>query len=289
MRSTPYYSVRTGQHPSGGRFDLPMLRDLFFSFHREFEVRGYFQQAFGYYCRDADYVYGAVGRSPEHYVFRVLKKNNLWPINGHSIGRLAEADIFDLIEFLYDHASKGMEGYEHTYDDCGWHYRTFDRDAGRVDFRTAINDILRDYDVGYELTLAGEIVSLPPAGFAELEAAMLPETTDATVAERVNEARHKFRRRGASAAERRDALRDLADVLEHLRPRAKQVLTKKDERDLFELANRFGIRHLNARQQTDYDPAIWQSWIFYHYLATIHACTRLIEREGRTDGAHHPG
>jgi hypothetical protein len=78
--------------------------------------------------------------------------------------------------------------------------------------------------------------------------------------------------------ERRDAVRDLADVLEFLRPQAKAVLASKDEADLFNLANNFGIRHHNAGQKTDYDPAIWLSWAFYYYLATIHAVTRLIEK-----------
>ena len=78
--------------------------------------------------------------------------------------------------------------------------------------------------------------------------------------------------------ERRDAVRDLADVLEYLRPQVKAVLQKKDESALFEIANNFSIRHHNAQQQGDYDKAIWYSWMFYFYLATIHAAVRLIER-----------
>ncbi|MGY2486212.1 hypothetical protein [Cupriavidus sp. CP313] len=79
-------------------------------------------------------------------------------------------------------------------------------------------------------------------------------------------------------SERRDAVRDLADVLEFLRGEAKAVLLSKDEADLFNLANNFGIRHHNKEQKTDYDASIWLSWAFYYYLATIHACVRLIER-----------
>jgi hypothetical protein len=78
-------------------------------------------------------------------------------------------------------------------------------------------------------------------------------------------------------ADRRDAIRDLADVLEFLRPQVKQVLTSKDERDLFNIANNFGIRHHNEKQKTEYNKPIWYSWMFYYYLATIHASLRLIE------------
>jgi hypothetical protein len=50
-------------------------------------------------------------------------------------------------------------------------------------------------------------------------------------------------------------LENLLDVLEFLRPAIKQHLNKKDENDIFNIAN-FGIRHHNKDQQTEYDKAI---------------------------------
>jgi hypothetical protein len=88
--------------------------------------------------------------------------------------------------------------------------------------------------------------------------------------------------------ERRDAIRDLADVLEYLRPQLKAVLNKKDEAAIFEIANNFGIRHHNQSQRTDYDKPIWYSWIFYFYLATIHAAVRLIDRKDEPPGLGSP-
>ncbi|HEX3471677.1 MAG TPA: hypothetical protein VHT28_10880, partial [Silvibacterium sp.] len=58
----------------------------------------------------------------------------------------------------------------------------------------------------------------------------------------------------------------------------KSVLNSKDETDLFQFANNFGIRHHRKDQKTDYDTSIWLSWMFYYSLATIHACLRLIEK-----------
>lgn len=72
-------------------------------------------------------------------------------------------------------------------------------------------------------------------------------------------------------------------MLEFLRPKLEQVLTSKDESDLFNTANNFGIRHHNERQKTDYDKSIWYSWMFYYYLATIHAALRLIEKQEEND------
>jgi hypothetical protein len=99
---------------------------------------------------------------------------------------------------------------------------------------------------------------------------------------RVQAAIAKFRRHRSSFEDRRDALRDLADVLEFLRPRLKSVLASQDETDLFNIANNFGIRHHNDKQKTDYDESIWLSWIFYYYLATIHAALRLLEKKTKT-------
>ncbi|MFM0513329.1 hypothetical protein [Paraburkholderia sp. RL17-373-BIF-A] len=184
--------------------------------------------------------------------------------------------MFDVIEFLYDHCSKGVEGYYHQFADCGWHYNTFDVRSGREVFRTEMNDILGDYGQGYELSQIGEILVLPDDEFAPMLSAELPHADAANVRERVAAAKLKYRRRALS--ERRDAVRDLADVLEFLRAETKAVLKSKDEADLFNLANNFGIRHHNKDQKTDYDQSIWLSWAFYYYLATIHACVRLLER-----------
>jgi hypothetical protein len=138
--------------------------------------------------------------------------------------------------------------------------------------------VLALYDKGYELSADGEILTLAEDGLSTLFEAPLPKVDPDNVAARVVAAQTKFRRYRSSMDERRDAIRDLADVLEYLRPRLKTVLTKKDEAALFDIANNFGIRHHNAEQRTDYDKPIWFSWIFYFYLATIHAAVRLIER-----------
>jgi hypothetical protein len=128
------------------------------------------------------------------------------------------------------------------------------------------------------LTARGELVAIGPKGLRYLENAPRPPGDPTNVQQRVDAAIEKFRRRGSTSSDRRDAIRDLADILEFLRPQAKAVLTQQDESDLFNIANNFGIRHHNQRQKTHYDEAIWQSWMVYFFLATIHATTRLIEK-----------
>jgi len=57
-----------------------------------------------------------------------------------------------------------------------------------------------------------------------------------------------------------------------------KYLGEKDESELFIIANNFGFRHHNETQKHDYDKVIWPSWMFYHYLATIHALLRIVEK-----------
>mgnify|MGYP003377441222 CR=1 FL=1 len=260
-----------------------MLLRLFKDLYMELEEKYYFQEACGYYCVDWGEVSGTLGRDIEAQMFRRLRKSNLWPIK-EKCTDYSEEDVFDVIEFLYDHTSKPLEGSYHSYDNCGWHYNTFDRDAGRREYLSDINELLQDYQDGYELSADGEILARVETGMERLLVASLPDRDSNNIEARVNAAVLKFRRYRSSVEDRRDAIRNLADVLEFLRPQLKSVLTRGDESDLFNIANNFSIRHHNTDQKTDYDKAIWYSWMFYYYLATIHAAVRLIEKAEQNKG-----
>ncbi|MDB9437426.1 hypothetical protein PN450_11610 [Dolichospermum lemmermannii CS-548] len=277
MGNRRYYSIRTGKNPDVSRYDLPILLRLFSNFYLEFLNKDYFQEDFGYYCVDHEDVPGKLGSDIEAQMFRAIRKPELWPIQ-EKCKSYSEDDLFDVIEFLYDHVSKPIDGYFHSYNDCGYHYHTFDKKTGQQEFRDGINQILCEYKEGYELSDNGEILESPEQGLENLFAASLPTHDPDNVERRVQAAILKFRRYRSSLDERRDAIRDLSDVLEFLRPQLKTVISKKDEGDLFVIANQFGIRHHNDQQKQDYDKAIWYSWIFYYYLATIHAGLRLIKK-----------
>lgn len=282
MRKRAYYSTRTGKNPDAIKFDLSMLLRLFRDTYNVLSSNDYFQQAFGYVCVDAGEVPGELGSDIEAQMFRKLRKPDLWPIED-TYTDYSEDDLFDVIEFLYDCVSKPIDGYYHNYLNCGWHYSEFDKAIGQQKFREEINELLRDYRDGYELSEDGEILALAEKGLDYLFEADLSSYDPENIRDRVNAAILKFRRYRSSMEDRRDAIRDLADVLEFLRPKLKQVLTSKDESDLFNIANNFGIRHHNVRQKTDYDKPIWYSWMFYYYLATIHAALRLIEKQEEND------
>jgi hypothetical protein len=277
-----YYSVRTGRNPMTAGFDLDTMRKLFREVFIYFEDEGYFQQALGYECVDAGYVAGALGQSVEGALLLALRKPNLAPIR-RLIALYEEDDLFDVIEFLFDHCAKPLDRHYHDFSNCGWHTNpttdTFDLPAGQAEYRAKLAPLLEAYGDGYELSATGEVLMLADPGLAPLLGAPLPAADKDNVRSRVEEAQAKFRRHRSTESERRDAIRDLADVLEFLRPQLDGVLTNKDDAALFTIANSFAIRHHNAKQQATYDKAIWYSWIFYFYLATIHAAVRLIEKK----------
>ncbi len=127
------------------------------------------------------------------------------------------------------------------------------------------------------LSQKGEIVLLVGEGLNELLEAPLPEYDPDKIEMRVKYAISKYRNRHSKIEERREAVRVLADVLEYIRPRLKKIISKKDENELFNIANNFAIRHHNEIQKLNYDPS-WLSWMFYLYLSTIHLYLRLFKR-----------
>lgn len=274
--SRPYYSERMGKNPSGGKIDLKTLKALYRSEYDRWDLDGYLQEHFGMFCVDEDFIAGKLGRDISSKILFLLNKDDLWPIRDQLDG-YSEDDLFSIIEFMFDHVSKPTAGQNHTYGHCGMHWTEFDAETGQAEYRASVNTLLARYANGYELSPTGEVMELGPPGTANLLQTEVP-IADRNVSGRVEAAIKKFRQRRSTMDDRRDAVRDLADVLEWLRPQIKTLLVKDDENALFNIANNFGIRHHKQGQMTNYDPAIWLSWMFYFYLSTIHAVVRMIEK-----------
>lgn len=272
-----YYSVRTGKISPDQQVNFEVLKKLFSVTYNKLNADGYFQKYFGIDCQDG-YIPGELGEEIEAMMFVNLRKDNLFPIY-QNLPNYTEDDFFDVIEFLHDHCSKGLNGYYHSWNNCGYHYEEFNDIEGQKHFRELLNPILREYKDGFEISESGEILILSDNGLTNLFEADIPTNDKENISNKINSAILKFRRHKSTLDDRREAIRELADVLEFLRPAIKEHLNKKDENDLFNIANNFGIRHHNKDQQTEYDKAIWYSWIFYYYLATLHAVLRMTNKK----------
>lgn len=266
-----YYSHRKGTNPNLNGLPLTDVVDLFIRVFDQMRDDGYFHEAFGYECVDAGHIDGKV-RDVELEMLLTIRKKGLWPL--HVMGpAYTEDDFFDVVEFLYQHVSKPIDGTYHNWNDCGMHWETFNKTQGQAEYREKVNSVLSHYSKPFELAAIGEVLHKPEAGFEQIFDADIP-STDSNISGRINAAVLRYRRHGSTIDDRRQAVRDLSDVLEYLRPKVKSLLTSADEKDLFNLANNFGIRHHNDQQKTTYDASLWLSWMFYFYLATIHVLLR---------------
>ncbi len=270
----PSYSLRKGLNPNAAGFPLARIKKIFAALYSELEADGYFQEYLGYWCVDAGDVPGKF-KSPDAHILVAIRKDNLWPIAKH-VENYTEDDLFDMVEYLFRAVSKPLDGAMHSYSNCGMHWSTFDKAEGEKFYRIRTNEMLGIYEKRFELSQEGEILRRVEQGFEPIMEAKVP-TRDVSVQSRVDAALLRYRRHGATLDDRRQAVRDLADVLEYLRPHVKEHM-KEDEPDLFNIANNFGVRHHNQKQKTGYDRALWLSWMFYVYLATIHLVARKIDQ-----------
>lgn len=240
------------------------------------------------FFRDKDYFKGKAGITstdlPDNIKHKAALSLNYqpFPITKWNEGNITEDHIFDTIEFLYDHVSKPGK-YVSMTSETGWNYydyEDYDDNMGQEEFRTQVNVFLYDYKNGYELSDKGMILAMGSGALMQIFDAEIVPYDEVNVDSKVREAILKWRNRRLDINERRQAIRELADVFEWLKKtkNLSKVLYRKDESAIFEIANNFYIRHHDPNQKRGYDETIWHSWIFHFYLATYHAVIRLLKK-----------
>jgi len=271
MSTRRYYSSRTKR-------DKVSLSELYYKFQHiylSFKKRDYLIEKAGIYSTILpDEIKHKAGFSLKFQPFPMTK----WRKDD-----LTEDNLFDVIEFIYDHVSKPGE-YGYLTSNTGYSYQDYidyDEVEGKREYREKINSVLADYRDGYELTEDGRIQAKGSHGLEQILDADIPEYDEENIDGKVREAVRKWRNRYLDMSEKKKAIVELADVFEWLRNSKKlsMALSKKDEAMLFDIANNFGIRHHNLKQKTDYDKDVWYAWIFHFYLATYHAAIRIIIRK----------
>lgn len=262
-----YYQFRHGAARPPVTF-AEVLRMIVAAFI-QWEKEGWFAYRLGRNCIDEQ------TDNDEILSMRMLESIGFdaWPLvrlqdsyrNNHRV-ILNEPQLFTLIEFLYDHSAKPIRYSHHDWGNCGIHVETADDDLGRTEYSRRINAMLSRYDDGYELRDNGEVWKSAPNGMDDLQ---VKETSDPKVDEKVSHAIATFRRYGSSEEQKRDAIRNLAGVLEYYRDTEGTELPSQEEARLFEIANKFGIRHHNPKQKTQYNSGVWLDWMFYTFLNAV--------------------
>lgn len=251
------YSERTGQGRSLSPDDFMRLVWQGVAGMRE---AGFFDEALG---TVHSFPSGPV-RLKEADFIRVLKVSGVHPrVEGpyRDPPHLAWRDVpllFDLIEFLYAEATP---------------------EEKHAEFRQRLNPDLALFAPPMEMTTSGLIVERGPDELHALVAEPVPDDIPAPLADPLRHAIEQYRRRGATEQDKRTAVLHLAGVLEPLRGDIDEYLMPKDERDLFEIVNRFSIRHNKPNQQRNYDTEIWLDWMFYVNVATARALISVLDRQ----------
>jgi len=247
--------------------------------------------------RDKDFFRGKAGATSNFLPEAIKHEAALelsfqpFPVEKWSPENITEDHIFDTLEFLYDRVSAPNGEMVWITDETGWNYQDYISYAdgpGQKEFRDKANAFLFEYKTGFELTKGGIILARGTDGLQYIMDAEIIPYDENNVDSKVRNAITKWRNRHLSLTEKKEAIRELADVFEWLKKTKNlgSVMNNKDESALFDLANNFGIRHHNPSQKTNYDRAIWYSWIFHFYLATYHAAIRLLMKKEETNRPH---
>lgn len=275
MSKREYYAFRKGiTKPNNISFDS--FKGLFLKVYKKLKTDLYFHEAEGWKCVDKGHISGIWGSNTSEIALTFLSElgmDKVYPIE-YYIDKYDEPKLFSVIEFLYDYVSEPQKKEYHRWDDCGWHPSEYDKEKGKKEYLKRINEILIMYSSGYELSKTGEIQQIAPTGMETLLEEDITTRTPDAIEGRIHHAKDKFRRYNASINDKRDAIRELAAVLEFLRKEG-VVLPKKDDSDLSQIMNQFDIRHHNKFQQGDYNKDAWYDWIFYTTLASINTLLKL--------------
>lgn len=203
--------------------------------------------------------------------------------------------ILDLIEFSWRTIGKPNKGGYHSF--FNHHHLSFDIEAGRGEFREAVNRIFRRNGLVYELRENGHIERLAPPVLREVLTAAEFGTGDNELDAMLEKARRKFL--NPDIAVRRESLEALWDSWERLKtlngPNKKAqfpaMLDKtagpsvpvfrdaleKEARELTRLGNALQIRHA----ETDREPVSLSSQVDYLFHRLFALVSAILKAEGR--------
>ncbi|MFC8176003.1 hypothetical protein [Streptomyces sp. NPDC057325] len=266
----PYWPQRRG---NGLSHDGSTPRDTRRDFTRlvgEFEDKGYLVEVFGKECVDDH----SELPDPSEIIDRRLGIPRLWPLAPETWD---EDTFYGLIEVFHDLVSRPRIRRNHPYGGCGWHYSEFHNGPARVLYRWKVNQLLREAGIEYELAVEGEDLGRLVAVTDDARSALVHQALTGSapgITPRVRHAIALFRGRDTTVESKRSAIVTLAGILEERRALLKDRLGR-DEGALFEIANRYDLRHRKADQRGDYDEA-FLDWVFWWYLGTVELTNRLI-------------
>ena len=281
----PYWSVNRGIPAAVRPVDPPqapqarLQRDCA-AVVGDLQVRGYLDRAAPRDCPD-DPQPGAEEFLNRETVDRI-GVDGLWPLRP---GGWDEDVFYSLVEVVHDLVARPGHRWWHDYAGCGWHYSRFTAAPGRALYRWHVDRLFARHGIELRLAATGEDTGrlVRVAGNERDDLVRRAVAVEADRGTREH-AVALFRGRGAGEPEKRSAIVALARLLEDHRELLKVELLSKDEGALFEIANKFDLRHRRADQRGDYAEA-HLDWLFWWYLATLELIDQLLARQAASPRA----
>jgi hypothetical protein len=257
-------------------------------------AENWFGERFPYECPDGGRNAGCDTRKLKIALagYRIIWPED-WPTRDEQLP--ADPQIFDLLEFSYEHVALPEEHDFHSY--FGHNHMSYDVDAGRQKFEEDVNRIFERQGLAFELR-EGEVVRLAPTGLQEALAISVFQTGDADLDRLLETAREKFLNRSVDI--RKEGLEKLWDAWERLKTLApgkdkkaqatalldraatEPVLRGRLENEALELTslgNNLMIRHTEVGK-----PAIVESaqvdYLFHRMFAMIRLLLKSTGRGG---------
>jgi hypothetical protein len=272
----PYFSQRSLPAGSGSISSIESTARRINAVVRDLQARNYFANAIGFDCVDGN---GDVPNTIPLELEQRIGKPELW---GSHFASWSEDDLCDFTEVFFDLVARPSKESFHSWNGCGWHPAAFSVSSGQAIYLWRINTVFGSSSLGLRLAEQGEdrgrIVRSHPTETERLISESLTNTS--SMSGDTDHAIALFRNRTANRTEKRSAVVALAGILEHRRSLIQQSRLSSAESALFEIANKFDLRHRNPRQLADYDE-VFLDWIFFWYLSTINLTERMLEAQTR--------
>jgi hypothetical protein len=199
------------------------------------------------------------GVNEEHLKAAMEGYRIVWPRRPIGARQATDHQVFDLLEFTYEHVALPISTGLHPY--FQHHHYRYDRDLGRQQFAADVNRLFERNGIAFQLH-DGQVERLVPTVLQEVLQQPVFNTGDQTLNELLQAAREKFLNR--ELAVRREALEKLWDAWERLKSlsdpndkkRSVEMLLDRasaepnlrnrveiEARQLTEIGNNFMIRH----------------------------------------------
>ena len=202
---------------------------------------------------------------------------DVWPLL-ETYRSWSQTQLLDLVEAFHDVVARPRLRLRSGERDL--RYDDFAIEPGRRLYRWQVNALLETSTLPIRFAEEGEdigrLVAVTDEARAELVSTMAERRGH--TGDQVRHALALFRRREANEHDKRSAIVTLYGILEQRRDLLREHLYGKDEDALFQIANKFAVRHQTASQNANYDP-VFLDWVFWWYLATIELTDRLLARQ----------